>query len=282
MKKTITVATACYDRDWRIILSEGYLAKIFARFNYNFDKKILIINTSTKNNEIKEAALREVSSGNIDEFYFTDDIKKEVMDFFSIKDFIYTDYFSLFKKGFDVSLAKRFYNFYFKKKGKSKIVSIRKKQYDCIDYSISPLCAIYKAQTDCLLYFTEDCAMNDNSGSEWVEKAFNLLDKEEYIAARPIDEDLDIRYFEEYDKDDEFYVSYLFTDRMFLSNVSDLKAIDYNCEDQHKYPPYGGAGFEARVYNYMAVNNMFMLISQNEKYIHEYDEYMNGIKPSNS
>lgn len=275
MKKTITVATACYDKDWNVILSTGYLAKIFGRFNYSFDKKLLIINAMSNREEITKAALREVSLGNLDEFYFTEDLKDEVMKSFRIKDFIYTDKFSVFKKGFDVSLVKRFYHFYFRKKGKSKIVSLREKQYDCYNYSISPLCAIYKATTDYLLYFTEDCAMAENNEEKWIENGISIIeDDNSFIAARPIDEDLDRNYYDEYESINDFYISYMFTDRMFLAKVSNLKEIDFNCEDQKKYPPYGGAGFEAKVYNYMVTNNKFMLISQNEKYIHEHDEYM--------
>lgn len=279
MKKSVTVATACYERDWRLILSEGYLSRVFSGFNYQFDRKILIINTTQNKDEITKAALREVSLGNIDDFYFTEELKDEVMRYFRIKDFIYTDVFSLFKKGFDVSLIKRFYHFYFRKKGKSKIVSLRKKQYDCYDYSISPLCAIYKADSDYLLYFTEDCAMAENSNGRWIEDAVSILDNDQrIIAGRPIDEDLDANYFDEYDNIDNFYVSYMFTDRMFLANVNAMKKVDYNCEDQRKYPPYGGAGFEARVYNYMATNNKFMIISHNERFIHEDEQYISRLK----
>ena len=281
MKKTITVATACYDKDWKLILSDGYLKKVFDRYNYNFDKRFLLINTTSNREEITQKALREVSLGNIDEFYFTEDLRQEVLDYFSIKDFNYIDSFS-FKKNNNISVLKRFYHFYISKKGKSKLISLRKRKYDCIDYSISPLCAIYKSQTDCILYFTEDCTMSDNSSAAWIEKAVDLLDKDDYLAARPIDLDLDTNWLDTYDIDDGFYISYMFTDRMFLSKIDDLKRINFNCEDKKQYPPYGGAGFEARVYNYMAENNKFMLISKNEKYIHEYDEYMNGVNPSDS
>ena len=51
----------------------------------------------------------------------------------------------------------------------------------------------------------------------------------------------------------------------------------YNCTNCGKYPPYGGAGFEARVFNYMDKNDKRILISKNDNYIHEYNEYINFI-----
>ena len=277
MEKQITIATSCYDRDWHIILSEGYIKNLYEKFNYAFDKRVLILNTSdVYREEVSAAAMREVSLGNIDEFYFTSDIKKKVLNFFNIKDFLYVDKFKITKKDTPISIAKRFYHFYIKRKGNSKLLSLTQKQYDCINYSISPLCAIYTANTDYLLYFTEDCAMKPNSNSQWITEGVSLMENNKhYIAARPIDIDLDSNWFKEYKTIDNFYITSMFTDRMFLVNADIIKHIDFNCENKNNsYPVYGRNGFESRVFNFMTKNQSYILISKNETYVHECDEYM--------
>jgi hypothetical protein len=279
----ITVATCCYDKDWKLIFSEGYLKKVFSRFKYQFNEKIVIINTDNNRNEIIQVANREKSNGNIDNYFFASDLKKEVLDFFNIEDFLYVEKFKLLKKEYKknifVSSLKNFYHFYFSKKGCSKFVGINKKVYDCINYSIGPLCAILKSTSDYLLYFTEDCLMDENTDPIWIDKSIELINSnDQFFSSRPIDDDLDGAYFREYGIIDDFYICYPFTDRMFLSSVEKLRSINFNCENAGIYPPYGGAGFEARVYNYMRANDKKILISKKDKYIHEYDVYMDYIK----
>lgn len=56
----------------------------------------------------------EVSLGNLDEFYFTEDIKKEVLEFYKIEDF--------FIEKSESSFVRRFYSFSNKRKSKSRFV----------------------------------------------------------------------------------------------------------------------------------------------------------------
>ncbi len=122
-----------------------------------------------------------------------------------------------------------------------------------------------------MLFFTEDCAIESEcSDPKWIYEGIALLEKNKnYIAVRPYDSDLDDNWSEGLKRSDSFLEAYTFTDRMFLANVNRLKSIDYNCESTNQYPAYGGAGFEARVYNYMRANDLRMLVSPNERYVHE-------------
>lgn len=279
----VTVATCCYDKDWRLVLSENYLAKVFAKFKYDFYEKLLIINTQNNREEIEIAAEREVKNGNIDNYYFVSDVLDEVKKALNIKDFLYYQKLKLLKKHNKMSMFKSIiknaYNFYFSNKGTGKKININTKVYDCINYSVGPLSAIIKATGDYLLYFTEDCIIDDSVVTNWIDDSIEHLNTNKHlIASRPIDMDLDQNWFNVYESLDNFYVCYMFTDRMFLGNIVTLKNIDFNCEDCGKYPAYGGAGFEARVFNYMNKNDKRTLISKTDKYIHEYDEYIDFIK----
>lgn len=280
MKNTVTVATCCYDKDWKVVLSPDYLSKQFANFDYEFDEKLLIINTVNERDEITERAALLCASGDIDAFYFTDDFKSQFFEKFKVADFKYKHKLNLFKNNSGnnpIAILKKLYHFYIKKKGQYKFTSLTEKEFDCSAYALGPLCAILNAKSDFLLYFTEDCSFQKNQ-SDWINSGITMLNaNNEYLSARPIDDDLDSNYIDIYPKLDEFYICHMFTDRMFLANTSSLSNVDFNSEDSGKYPPYGGAGFEAKVFNYMNQNNKKILISQNCKYIHEYDEYMNKV-----
>lgn len=172
---------------------------------------------------------------------------------------------------------KNVYNFYFVKKRNGKFISLTQKQYDCYNYSIGPLSAICKAKSDYLLYFTEDCIF-DGKSARWIDNGIDLINRnQQFIAARPMDNDLDNDFIPEYETINDFYIGYMFTDRMFLGDLSVFRTIDYNCQDQGKYPPYGGAGFEARVFNYMNKFDKRIVISSKDSYLHEYEEYINLI-----
>ena len=114
--------------------------------------------------------------------------------------------------------------------------------------------------------------------AHWINKSISILETDKsYIAARPIDDDLDALWLNKYEQIDDFYVAYTFTDRMFLTNVNSLSSADFNINTLNFYPLYGKSGFESKVFNYMNKSQLKKLIAKDSKYIHEYSEYIEFI-----
>ena len=277
MKHSVTIATCCYDRDWRIILEPQYLSKQFAKFRYAFAEKILIINTDKDREDITAAAKALCRSGDIDHFYFATDFKDVFRETYQLSDFLYPHRLfplaNMHQNRF-LSLLKNLYHFYIKKKGNYRFVSPTEKIFDCSAYALGPLCALYNSTSDYLLYFTEDCSIEEE-GDEWIDSGIEALEQHsDYIAVRPTDDDLDERYRTVFHYLDRFWIGYMFTDRMFLTNINTMSHIDFNAAPTGNYPPYGGAGFEAKVFYYMKKAKLKILIHPHRKYVHEHKDYM--------
>lgn len=274
--KKISICTCCYEKDWNVILSKGFLDEVFRSFSCVFFEKLLIIN-APKEKRIISMAERVKTDGSIDQYYFTSDLKDEVLRYFKINNFLYNEKLIIYSKT-RKSIPKNIYKFYFSQKGNYRYISPIKKEFDCFNYSIGPLCAIFVSKSDYLLYFTEDCIPNKDNRVDWIEKGIDIMEKNsKYISVRPIDWDLDEEWIDKCESISDFYEAYTFTDRMFLSKLDVLRNIDYSILVDNCYPPYGRTGFESRVFNYMKKNDLRMLVSKNNSFLHEYPKYMENV-----
>lgn len=273
MSRKITVATCCYENDIDFILKHKNVGNLFDTFSYPFYEKLLIINVNKKDEWMKECAEQCVKEGIIDNFYFTADYKSSVMKCFDIENFDYIAKLKLLdeENNSPIEILKRAYRFYFPHRA-HKMFGLFKIKYDCTGYALGILSAIYFAKGDYLLYFTEDCIMADQN--QWIDEGIELMDENsQYFAARPYNHNLDDNWYKNWELDRNYYIRSIFTDQMFLSSVKRLREVDYNAKDTGIYPVYGGAGFEARIYNYMSSQNLRMIIHRNAKYEHEYAGY---------
>lgn len=119
----VTFETKVWDGDWEVILKTGYLEKMIARCNYNFQRKVLIVNNVKNRKDLQYICQSKKRNGIISDFYFVEDYEKEVLDFFDI------DKLS-FRGGFV--------------------------------YSISELVSIYLCQTKYLLHISGDSIIINN------------------------------------------------------------------------------------------------------------------------
>ena len=53
---TTTFATKCYEKDWEILIKQGGIQNKINNLNYNFDKKVLLINNVNNVNLVKQEA----------------------------------------------------------------------------------------------------------------------------------------------------------------------------------------------------------------------------------
>ena len=278
MSMRISIATCCYDKDFKLIMNKDWLQKVFELFNNSFFERILIVNTG-RTSEICSMAEALLNSAVVDRVCFTEDYIEQIRTAFSISDFKYTVSYrplSVLRNNGIFEGLRYTKTFMFPQKGKLIRNGIFTKTYDCSGYLLGPLTAILNTRGDYVLYFTEDCAMRPSAeANTWIAEAISLMKMNPtYIAARPFDSDLDSEWIDKFNKIGDFREAFTFSDRMFLADVNRLKnEVDYNCKSQGNYPAYGGAGFEARIYNYMKKEGLRMLICEKAEYIHESSYY---------
>jgi hypothetical protein len=114
---SVTFATSCWERDWDILLRTKFLRNKIERNDYDFDKRVLIINNVNNRAKVEKYAKVEIDNGVISDYFFVEDYIDEALE-----------YFELTKE----ALGKGY----------------------C--YSNHELVSIYLCQTDYLLFFTGD------------------------------------------------------------------------------------------------------------------------------
>lgn len=240
---SITFATNCWEKDWKYLLKEGYLERMLNNCDYNFDRKILCIGNVDNLGKVISAADKKIAEGLIDEYIIVEDFSEKVLSFFEIER-------DDFKGGYN--------------------------------YSISPLTALYKSETDVLLYFTGDAHIVKNN-NKWIEGAMKLLlESDKYFVANPL---WDNKYAEakseSFDETEDYFIGFGFSDQCFMVRVADFRKPIYN--EKHpasqRYPKYAGELFEKRIDSYMRNHNLLRATSKYTTYIHEnYEEKKSFLK----
>jgi hypothetical protein len=230
--KTVTFETKCYEKDWEIIVKHNTLKRKIEDLNYNFSKKSLFINNVNDIDLVKKEADKLVSQNVIDDYYVVEEYADDVLEKLNIaKD--------SFKGGYY--------------------------------YSISELVSIHLCDTNYLLHFSGDSAIDDKN-IEWIDKAIDVLENDStIIVANPVwnfgyDEAKEIAFKE----DNDWYYGYGFSDQCYLINPSNFNKPIYN--EYHpssgRYPSYGGELFEKRVDSYMRNHELGRITNKNISYIH--------------
>ncbi|HSX10183.1 MAG TPA: hypothetical protein VLF94_00485, partial [Chlamydiales bacterium] len=116
MDRSVTFATACWERDWRLILLDpDYLAvRQIGNHQFPFREKLLIINNVKDLEAVKAAAQAQIDAGVLTRYVVAED----VLSFFNLKRSDFNEW--------------QYYN------------------------ALAPLSAIYHCQSDYLLYVTGD------------------------------------------------------------------------------------------------------------------------------
>jgi hypothetical protein len=240
---TVTFFTNCYERDWETIIVNGGFERKIENLNYNFFKKKLII-TNVENRKLVEDELIKIKEKKIiDEYYFTDDSSKEVLNYFNINE-------NTFNGGYW--------------------------------YSISPLTSIYKCDTDYLLYLTAD-SLVEKKDWNWIDNGIEMMKLNKKIkAVNPIWNlnHSEAQSQEKFYIDNGFstegnnldwYYTLSFSDQCFLIKTEEFKKQIYNEKDELSelfYPGYAGDSFEKRVSSYLKNNRFYLLTNKHVTYFH--------------
>lgn len=229
----LTFATNCWEQDWRYLLKKGYLERMIENCEYDFDQKILCIGNVHNMNDVTKYAEKKIKEGLIDKYFIVEETSKEVLSYFQIDK-------ENFKGGYN--------------------------------YSISPLTALYKCETDLLLYFTGDAyIVKDNN--KWVEKAVKLLsESDNYFVTNPTwNSNFQEAKSESFDETEDNFIGYGFSDQCFMVRTADFRKPIYN--ETHpaseRYPKYAGELFEKRVDSYMRNHQLYRATSKVSSYIHQ-------------
>ena len=238
---TVSYATSCYEKDWRYILGQPDYLKVKQIENnqYNFAKKVLIINNVFDYEEVLRAAEKKIKEGVLTDVYIAKDYEQQALDFFNLK----KEDFKAYKENKDQWV---FYN------------------------ATGVLTAIYLCKTDYLLFHTGDCYLDEPVN--WIGAAIELMErKNKYKVANLCwNNNFEEVEKESYKRTKKFYVSKSgFSDQQFLFKSEDFKRPIYNeiRKDSHHFP--WGDTFEKRVFSFMKNHRWKRITYRYGHYIHK-------------
>ncbi len=241
--KKVTIATSCWQENWREVLNKEPLQKNIENHQYPFVERLLVINNVTEKNKVYSAAKKLLEEKVFTKIVFSEEKETEVLSFFSLKkeEFVAKDA----RKEYQVANDWVFYN------------------------SLAPLTAIYHCQTPYLLYFTADAHLK--KPLSWIEKALSLLEKDpSYKVANPLwNERKKEAKKEAFTQKKGFWISSQgFSDQMFLIKTEDFRKPIYSeiREDADHFPR--GEVFEKRVYSYLKNRGYKRLTFKKGSYYH--------------
>ncbi len=237
MRKEVTFATSCWERDWRILLGPSdYLAmRQIGHHQYPFSERLLIINNVNNLEAVLKAAQKQVDQGILTRFVVAHDI----LESFGLKRIDFNEW--------------QYYN------------------------ALAPLMAIHEAQGEYLLYLTGDVSLKKpvdwvGKAIQFMEKrsnikVANLTWNDSYREAKK----------ESYRRTWNFFVAKEgFSDQMFLVRTEEFKGPIYGeiRADSDHYPR--GDVFEKRVFSYMKNRGWERITFRRGGYIHEDGNFFKG------
>ena len=242
MDKKVTFATSCYENDWQEILSDNYLKDIIFNHDFAFFEKILIINNVTEKNlnQVIAKAEEKIKAGIITKYYLAKDYIEKILTHFCLE----RESFKVDPmQGYDIDDDWIFFN------------------------ALAPLCAIYVAKSDFLLYQTGDVYLDEKIS--WIDKALKKLEKRKIFVANLLwNYKSDEAKKESYKKDKDFFYSKDgFSDQQFLVKVHNFKRPIYNEIRNDRLFPRGDV-FEKRVYSFMKNHKLKRITYRRGSYIH--------------
>ena len=230
MFPSVTFATACWERDWRLILLDpDYLSlRQISHHQFPFSEKLLVINNVSDLEAVKRAAQKKIDEGVLTRYV----IAKDILPIYGLERSIFSDW--------------QFYN------------------------ALAPLTAIHECNTDYLLYQTGDVYLKKPVDwiakaircmkKKPRVKVANLTWNENYSEAKKESCKTSWNFY---------FANQGFSDQMFLVKTSDFKAPIYGeiREDSHHYP--WGDILEKRIYSAMKNRGWMRITFRHGSYIHE-------------
>ena len=229
----ISFETKVWEKDWEFILKTSRIQKILDKCNYNFDRRILLINNVDNYGMVANYADRLVKIGVLTEYIDVSEHADKALE-----------YFELSKE----SLGLGYY------------------------YSIAELVSLYLSDTKYLLHFSSDSIISKETPSDWIEWAIEILESNSQVKVVNLGWDkTGIKMREEAISETDLYLnSFGFSDQMYLVRTKDFKGKIYNFHhpDSDRYPQYGGDLFEKRVDSWLRIHNFYRATLKEGCYIH--------------
>jgi hypothetical protein len=229
---TVTFATSCWERDWRLILLDPNYLRVRQIENhcFPFAEKLLVINNVEDLAAVKNAAQAKVDEGVLTRYVIA---KESVLPFFRLK-----------RSDFERDWL--YYN------------------------ALAPLTAVYECRSDYLLYLTGDVRLDEPV--DWIRPAIRWMEKDENIkVANPTwNRNFPEARRESYRTTWNFYRARQgFSDQLFLVRKNDFRRPIYGeiRPDSHHYPR--GDVFEKRVFSYMKNRGWERITYRRGSYVHE-------------
>ena len=226
----VTFETKVYENDWAFILKGNYLDRMIERCNYNFSKRILIINNKGL---VKKYAEKKVSNNVIDSYYFVDDYASGALKHFNIKR-------DSFKKGYYYSISELVGIYLCKSKYLLHFSSdsiIEPSKVNWIDKAIQ----LMESNNNIIV-----------ANPAW-NKDMNQVKNESILETQ--------NFFISFGFSDQCY--------LINSNIFKREIYNEKNMASERYPKYGGELFEKRVDSYMRNNDLYRITSKEVSYIHE-------------
>lgn len=244
---SVTFATAVWEKDWRpILLDPDYLlVRQIGNHAYPFSERLLVINNVADPAAVRAAAEAKVREGVLTRYAMADDLVSEVLAFFQLER-------ADFRIGPDAS-------------------NYAGVNSDWIYYNaMGPLCALYAAQSDYLLYLTGDVRLDKRV--DWIGKSIRRMKKSAQLKVANLvwNGRYDEARKESYKREWNFYLAKEgFSDQMFLVRTSDFRQPIYGeiRADSSHFPR--GDVWEKRAFSAMKNRGWERLIYARGSYIHE-------------
>jgi hypothetical protein len=241
---TVSFATCCWERDWRLILLDPDYLKVKQIENhaFPFQERLLIINNVKDLAAVKKAAQARIDEGVLTRYLVAEEMASESLSFFRLK----RSDFRPVRDAFSVNSDWIYYN------------------------ALGPLSAIYACQADYLLYLTGDVRLEEKI--DWIGKSLRKMEKNPRykVANLTWNGRFDEARRESYKKGWNFFTAKQgFSDQLFLVKRSDFRQPIYGeiRADSAHYPR--GDVFEKRVFSYMKNRDWERITYRHGSYIHQ-------------
>ncbi len=232
MPPSITFETKCWENDWEFLLKTDRIERMVERSMFDFAKRSLLINNVSDARKVAARAEKLVRTGVLTDFTIVRDHETEALDFFGLS-----------KASFGSGYV----------------------------YSIAELVGIYLCQTDFLLHFSGDSM--PARATPWLEIALKRFEADGRVKVANLtwNDNYAEAAKEAFAVDDEFCVSYGFSDQMYLVRTSDFRSpVVYREKNvmSERYPAYAGELFEKRVDSWMRNHDFHRLTYRHGSYVH--------------
>lgn len=232
-RPTVTFETKVYENDWQYLLVGNYLSKMISNNGFSFDRRVLIINNVLNRAKVEKYAIKKVSQGVIDQYYFVDDYAADALDFYGLN-----------KSSFGTGYY----------------------------YSISEIVGLYLCETDYLCHYSSD-SIQYPSASNWIEESIKLFETNKNIlVANPL-WSFKVKLNDSQVGSDKFHFADAgFSDQCYLIRKEDLNKNTFKHHHPDAdviYPLHGGELFEKKIYCYMKFYNKHRITFLRSYYRHQ-------------